>query len=449
MKKFSSLFQALQRVNTDTRLITLVALAALAATGAFAQSAVSITGGLDAGYAFTNNKGASFQQVKSNNTYTSNVTFLGTEDLGGGLSANFRWEIDIDPTLTAANTAGTPASPDNANAANYMGNGYSFVGVKSATAGGVEFGTLNTVTLDANGAGQPFGTAIGSGYKTVAIGATRYQKAVSYETPAFAGFSAKYLFVPKDAAQNNGVTSSLPISSSMATNGRDQINELGLKYVNGPLTLVYANLQSKSYSALGTATACSALSTAANTNASTATDGGVGNQCTDGNSYKVNTFAGNYVVGDWTGYAWYQTQKADAQTTANPTSTTATTTGLYQLATVDRTAKGVAAKFQATPALSLQAGLRQIDRNSGESYNTTPASQASMVAGGIGKTTKVTALGADYALSKRTAVYFRYESITDDALLYNTRSVAGSGYTGADQGTGKVTNTAIGLRHTF
>jgi predicted porin len=410
---------------------------------------VSITGGLDAGYALTNNKGASFQQVKSNNTYTSNVTFLGTEDLGGGLSANFRWEIDIDPTLTAANTAGTPASPDNANAANYMGNGYSFVGLKSATAGAVEFGTLNTVTLDANGAGQPFGTAIGSGYKTVAIGATRYQKAVSYETPAlFGGLTAKYLFVPKDAVQNDGATSSLPISGSMATNGRDQINELGLKYVSGPLTVMYANLQSKSYYSAGSATACSVATAAAATSASTATDGGVGNQCADGNSYKVNTLAGNYVVGDWTGYAWYQTQKADAQTTANGTTAAAATTSLNQLSTVDRTAKGIAAKFQATPVLTLQAGVRQITRNAGESYNTT-IGQTSMVAGGIGKSTKVTALGADYALSKRTAVYFRYESITDDALLYNTRALAGSGYTGADQGNGKVTNTAVGFRHLF
>jgi predicted porin len=410
---------------------------------------VSITGGLDAGYALTNNKGASFQQVKSNNTYTSNVTFLGTEDLGGGLSANFRWEIDIDPTLTAANTAGTPVSPDNANIGNYGGNGYSFVGLKSATAGAVEFGTLNTVTLDANGAGQPFGTAIGSGYKTVAIGATRYQKAVSYETPALlGGLTAKYLFVPKDAAQNNGITSSLPISGSMATSGRDQINELGLKYVSGPLTLVYANLQSKSYSTLsntvgGTASACTALQAAtAATLANGTTDGGLGNTCADGNAYKVNTFAGNYVVGDWTGYAWYQTQKADGQTSANPTSATTTAAILTK---VDRTAKGIAAKFQATPALSLQVGLRQITRNA-ETYGTLGAT--STADGGKDKSTKVVALGADYALSKRTSVYFRHESITDDALLYNTLALAGSGYT-ANMNNNKVTNTAVGFRHLF
>lgn len=427
-------------------------MAAFAATASFAQT-VQIVGGLDAGYALTNNKGASFQQVKSNNTYTSNVTFLVAEDLGGGLTANARWEIDIDPTLTAANTAGTPASPDNANAANYMGNGYSFVGLKSDANGEVQFGTLNTVTLDANGAGQPFGTAIGSGYKTIAIGATRYQKAISYQAPTMNGFTARYTYVPKDQYQNNGATSAIPVSGSMATNGRDQINELGLKYLNGPLTLYYANLQSKSYSAAGgngtTAATCAAVQPTAL--ASTAVpsaqiDGGIGNACTDGNAYTVNTFATNYVQGDWTGYAWYQTQKQDGQVAANP----AALTSNMPLTTVSRKAMGVAAKYQASPALTIQVGYRKIARNSDEAYNSAGTSTPlNAVATGIGQSTKLQAFGADYALSKRTSVYMRYETITDDALLYNmVGSASGSGYT-AGQGNGKITNTAFGIRATF
>jgi predicted porin len=425
-------------------------LAAFAATASFAQT-VQIVGGLDAGYALTNNKGASFQQVKSNNSYTSNVTFLVAEDLGGGLTANARWEIDIDPTLTAANTAGTPASPDNANAANYMGNGYSFVGLKSATNGEVQFGTLNTVTLDANGAGQPFGTAIGSGYKTIALGATRYQKAISYEAPTMNGFTARYTYVPKDQYQNNGATSAIPVSGSMATNGRDQINELGLKYLNGPLTMYYTNLQSKSYSAAGSAsfTSCSVLSTAALASTlapALQVDGGAGNACSDGNSYTVNTFAGNFVKGDWTGYAWYQTQKQDAQTTVNPLAWASNA----PLATISRKAMGVAAKYQASPALTIQVGYRKIARNADESYNANATSTpVNAVATGIGQSTKLQAFGADYALSKRTSVYMRYETITDDALLYNMVGAgSGSGYT-TGQGNGKITNTAFGIRATF
>jgi len=429
---------------------TLVAIAALAATGAFAQSTVTITGGLDSGYAFTNNKGASFQQVKSNNSYTSNITFLGSEDLGGGTSANFRYELDIDPTLTAANTAGTPASPDNANAANSIGNGYSFVGVKSASSGNVEFGTLNTVALEANGAGQPFGTAIGSGYKTIAIGATRYQKAMSYETPSMSGLTAKLLYVPKDSIQNNGATSSLPIAGSIATNGRDQVTELGLKYLQGPVTLMFSSLSTKSYySASNVAAACTAATPAAAVNATqiSGADGGLGNNCIDGAEYKVNTFSGNYNRGDFTYYGWYQTQRADSQFNSNPA-----VAGNTQavLATVNRTAKGLAVKFQATPVLSIQAGLRSITRSAGESYSTALASTLTNAGvPGIGQTTRLAAFGADYALSKRTNVYFRHEAITDDAILSNTSSNPGSGYTGTNQGSGKISNTAIGFRATF
>lgn len=450
MKKFSSLFQAFQRVNTDTRLITLVALAALAATGAFAQSSVTITGGFDAGLRMSDIKGATVNQIVGNNSYTSNVTFKGTEDLGGGLSANFQYEIDPVATLTAGAPNGSPTSADNSNVSN-VGNGQSFVGLKSNSAGEIQFGTINTATLDANGMGQPFGTAIGSGYKIAAIAATRYQQTFAYVTPSAAGFSGKLLYGFKDDKQNNAAASGVSgTTGSMPLNGRDQIQELSLKYANGPLNLIYVNLQTKSYATAGSlsSTACTAVqptAVATTVAPSAMTDGGAGNTCADGNAYKVNTFAGNYTMGALTGYGWYQTQKADGQTSANP----AALTSSAPLATVDRTAKGIAAKYQVSSPLSLQIGLRQITRNAGESYNAS-VTGGNVASAGIGQTTKVTALGADYELSKRTAVYFRYESINDDAILSNTRGAGvGSGYTGADQGTGKITNTAFGIRHTF
>ena len=92
---------------------------------------------------------------------------------------------------------------------------------------------------------------------------------------------------------------------------------------------------------------------------------------------------------------------------------------------------------------------RKIARNSDESYNTALATNGNAVSSGIGQSTKLQAFGADYALSKRTSVYMRYETITDDALLYNmVGSASGSGYT-AGQGNGKITNTAFGIRATF
>jgi len=415
---------------------------------AFAQ--VTMTGGMDAGLRLVDMKGATLNSIESNNSYTSNLTFLGTEDLGGGVSANFRYELDWVPTLSGSQSKGTPGVGDQSNQANAIGNGYSFVGIKSGTAGEVQFGTINTTALDANGAGQPFGTALGSGYKYIALGATRYQKTVAYETPVISGFSFKGLVGFKDPYQNNPDTTGISATAAMPTNGRDGVQELGVKFSQGPLNVVASTLTTKSYSTAGSSAGCSAVTTAATTNATSSTaDGGLGNACADGAQYKLNTVAANYTTGNLTVYGWMQTQKQDSQATANATTATSTTTGVYALSVVDRKAQGLAAKYQASPALSLSIGWRTLRRNDAETYNNVGAG-ASPQAGGIGNTTKLKAIGADYAMSKRTSLYFRYENITDDAILYNTVSVSGTGYTsGQTQGSGKISNTAFGVRTTF
>ena len=421
---------------------------------AFAQ--VSIVGGLDAGPRISNIRGAGITQVVANNTYTSNVTFLINEDLGGGLSANGRWEIDINPTQTAAMTQGSPASPDNPNAANYMGNGYSFVGMTSSSLGTLNFGTINTATLDANGIGNPFGTALGSGYKSLAIGATRYQQALEYITPSMSGFSVKGLVAFKDDKQNLASTTSVPAATGQQTgNGRDGVTEVSLKYSQGPLNVIYSKLDVTSYytQSMGTTTNCSAYAQAMATVALGNAAGSLGNSCTDGNTYAVSTLAANYKTGNTTVYGWYQTQKQSAQT-----QTVSSTTLAAVQATLDRQALGVAAKYQSTPTLAFSAGYRQIKRGN-ETYTSTgsqvPGSgisaitvAANQVAGGANNKTTLMAFGADYDLSKRTAVYFRYETIKDDAQVYNTLGVGGTGYS-TDFANNKIMNTAVGVRHTF
>jgi predicted porin len=87
---------------------TLVALAALAATSAFAQSAVTMYGVLDAGFTNTSKSvsdavaGGTIGSVKEttsafgfNNMTQSRIGFKGTEDLGQGVSAAFTIETGI------------------------------------------------------------------------------------------------------------------------------------------------------------------------------------------------------------------------------------------------------------------------------------------------------------------------------------------------------------------
>ncbi len=74
---------------------TLVAIAALAATGAFAQSSVTIDGVVDAGYQSVNYKGNTVNGIAGNGSSTSQLNFRGTQDLGGGAKASFLYENEL------------------------------------------------------------------------------------------------------------------------------------------------------------------------------------------------------------------------------------------------------------------------------------------------------------------------------------------------------------------
>jgi predicted porin len=85
---------------------SLIALAALAATGAMAQSSVTMYGNVDIGWGTATTKSADGSSVDKttgvvDGTATANrIGFIGTEDLGGGLKAGFKLEQGISPVST-------------------------------------------------------------------------------------------------------------------------------------------------------------------------------------------------------------------------------------------------------------------------------------------------------------------------------------------------------------
>ena len=86
---------------------SLVALAALAVVGAAsAQSSVTLYGVVDAGVARVT--GTKFAMTGSGlmNNGTSRFGFKGSEDLGGGMKANFNMEAGFDPETGAGNLSG-------------------------------------------------------------------------------------------------------------------------------------------------------------------------------------------------------------------------------------------------------------------------------------------------------------------------------------------------------
>jgi len=360
---------------------SLIALAALAATASFAQSTVTMSGLIDTGYVATNNPGATADTkgLAQNGSATTVLTLAGTEDLGGGLKANFQLQLSPD----FINGSGVEGTANTADFKKPVGTGQqAFVGL-SGNFGQVKLGRVNSNALDAWGVGSVFGTANGSGYgsagniytrysatanATAQSAPTRFNGAVRYESPVFNGFSGSVLYVPK------------------ATDTDAQsVSDIGLRYSNGPLNVMYANQTIKQD---GTAA----------TSFTTGTTAGL----TTGTSNKLNILSANYTIGAATVYGAYWTEKQNTATA------------------VDAKSYMLGAKY-VMGATTLMASM-------GNNNDKTAAN--------VDK--KIYGLGADYALSKRSAIYGRYEN--RDA---NTNSTADTSAAGSTK------TFHVGVRHTF
>jgi len=236
---------------------TLVALAALAAVGAQAQ--VSITGIMDANYSSGTTYGQKYSLVNQSGARTTTFKFAGSEDMGGGLKANF--QMEVQPLIIATdgnntvNKAGwgsiqtTAINGSQSGAAGFYqsgltGQGNTYIGVEGGF-GDIRFGTNNTASLAAhlNGAGA-WGTGVGSGYGTQ-IGSTssntftRFESSVAYYSPKVNGLQGRFLTNFKNDAQYGSTTSG-------TTARRPAVQEIGVEYANGPMQLNLAQLQIKS-----------------------------------------------------------------------------------------------------------------------------------------------------------------------------------------------------------
>lgn len=199
---------------------TLIALAAVAATGAaFAQSTVTLYGLVDMGYntvkqttgTTVNAKNAGIGAIQSG----SRLGFKGTEDLGGGLKANFTVEMGIDPT---------EARLDSATAG--LANRQSFIGLEGG------FGVLNigrqyTLTHGVQGAMDPNGNATAAGWLAGLTNTARFDDMIAYTTPTLSGFNATV-----GVSLAGSETSTAP----GATKAGDATT-VAAAYVNGPLTV--------------------------------------------------------------------------------------------------------------------------------------------------------------------------------------------------------------------
>ena len=245
---------------------SLLALAAMSAFAgaAQAQSSVSVYGLYDGGYnnsVRTTTIGTAAATVISNSNMEGNqqtssrLGFRGSEDLGGGLSANFNLELGFNPGTGSVDTV---TLNSNAHQGQSDSVRTSVVGLSSKALGEIRIGRQLSGAFVV-GAGDIFagsnmvGDIVASSH--AGAGATNttntriYQEAtrmngVSYFTPNFSGFTARLDYSnnlstganvtatgANDAQSTTGLDSKNLTSQQIANQG------LSAKYVNGPITV--------------------------------------------------------------------------------------------------------------------------------------------------------------------------------------------------------------------
>ena len=219
---------------------TLIALAALAATGAFAQSTVTLSGTMDIGLENVNQYAS---QIQTSRNGTTNFTLAGTEDIGGGLKARFSVSTSFDSsfddaggTYKAGSTTTVGATNANAGtgAASTIGNNGMFVALDGGFGSVIAGRPKSTVYDFAQIANGTKGVSGFAGTNTASFASVYVANAVQYASPVFGGFSAQLEY---NAAEVLGAESGAA---------------LGLKYANGPLTLTAVQNNQKSTATTGT-----------------------------------------------------------------------------------------------------------------------------------------------------------------------------------------------------
>jgi predicted porin len=383
---------------------------ALAAVGAFAgaaqaQSSVTVYGIIDMGYAGGNAKGVQATTAASAlnpnlkrtyNTFTSSseqssrLGFRGTEDLGGGTSAFFTVEVDVNPTSTTTvlgNTRQAFVGLAKKGLGNFaLGTQYTIVHQQVApTDPGQQNNMVGSVIYPHSGGAAPTSN---SGQDSGIAYTVRTNNALQLQTERFAGarLTAQY-------GMNNTNATQTPTATT--TSGKNNYTTwgVGLDYTVGKLyaTAVYQNLKSE-LSATGSTTVSTLLTSMVNANSNQAYIGAT------------------YDFGILKAYIGYVNRKDESTLNSNN----------Y----LKRTAQQVGVRGYATKTIEYWAS---IGNGRYQAYG------ASL------PTANFTAyqVGSNYWLSKRTNMY----AIFGSSQTSSTSTTSGAG---ASQN-----SYALGVRHTF
>jgi len=238
---------------------SLVALAALAATSAFAQ--VTLSGNIDFANASVSGtqllaKGTTISQTVGVSS-TSVLNIRAVEDIGGGMKVTGHYGLDprslANDSFSVSNNRGANAVTGALGVtATGLARDELFVGIEGSF-GNLRLGAPNSIGLNSFLVSSALGTGVGSSYTgggtagtmTNSYVQTRYSRSVRWDSPVINGFQAALLYAPgndQDSVAATTAATAGSISAPLIPNAR-KATEFGLRYSNGPLTASYASVE--------------------------------------------------------------------------------------------------------------------------------------------------------------------------------------------------------------
>jgi len=480
---------------------TLVALAALAAaTGAFAQSGnaraidasgVTLFGVADVNVTqFSQDGAGSVTRLQGEGrNESSRLGIRGVEDIGGGWGAGFWFEAGVfydsgaGQTTTSNNTsvgqnalsAGTnnsSALPDVVSLGGTQGltfNRASVLSLMNKSLGEVRLGRDYAPTFWNLTVYDPFGTVGVGGATNVALGMlnarpvvappgnpspqVRASNSLGWLSQDINGFRLQLQTAFSEQISNctdlkTGGTVDAGGNLCQAPAGDGKYVGSRLQYNSGPLSVAAAYGKTNYSNALGSSGTAPSTSTASayTGNYSAMNFGGAYTM----GATKLFAQYGKQTVGDYTvGYA-AGTNSATAPTAGNGTLTSGTLGAAYLggLSTVTQrvVTHNLLGLTHAIGSWTLKASYNQAKMTGGQVANSTGKATQNIE---DGASQKMIALGAVYDLSKRTAIYGTYSTLTTTGQ--NARSSIGIA-SQANAATGESVNATgidLGLRHRF
>jgi len=258
---------------------TLIALAAVAATSAFAQSTVTIYGQADAALTYAKSGANNFTGLAGAGRGSNFVGFMGTEDLGGGWKTNFKLEAQYNldsgagnatnlnnqptgapQTVAGASTVaarinsstGAAATQDRFSMGGGQGltfNRWSYAGLSNDAVGEFRVGREYTPTFQAVLAADTTGAngVQNTLFQTLYLGqanshatATSASNGISYETPRISGFGLKAMMF-----YGENMSPVATANSGTLTGKSGDGTSYHASYVQGPISAGYSAQSTK------------------------------------------------------------------------------------------------------------------------------------------------------------------------------------------------------------